>query len=99
METDQNKPFAKGAASWSWERRQFLVNLWCKASKTVDFSKSIRNDYTYQQIVKKLAALEIYQTGDQCREWIKWLKKLQLIKTLLTLAGLNIVIREQNLVS
>lgn len=61
-------------ASWSWEYSQLLVNLWCRASKTVAFSKSTRNDHTYQQMVKKLAAWQIYQTSDQCRERIKCLK-------------------------
>ncbi|CAM2095785.1 unnamed protein product [Caretta caretta] len=56
------------------EHSQILVNLWCKASKTVDFSKSTRNDHTYQQIANKLAALQIFQTGDWYREHIKRLK-------------------------
>ncbi|XP_074793333.1 uncharacterized protein LOC141976305 isoform X3 [Natator depressus] len=75
METDPFKPFVKRAASWSLEHSQILVNLWCEASKTVDFSKSTRNDHLYQQISKKLAALQIFRTSDQCRERIKRLKR------------------------
>ncbi|CAM2106161.1 unnamed protein product [Caretta caretta] len=75
MENGQTKPFAKCAASWPEEHSLiFLVNLWCEASKTVDFSKNTWNNHAYQQIVKKLTALQIYQTSDQCRECIKWLK-------------------------
>ncbi|TFJ98841.1 beta-2-glycoprotein 1-like [Platysternon megacephalum] len=71
METEQSKPFTKHAALWSREHSQILVTLWYEVSKTVDFSKSTRNDDVYQQITKKLAAL---QTGDQCREHSKRLK-------------------------
>ncbi|CAM2111930.1 unnamed protein product [Caretta caretta] len=39
-----------------------------------DCSKRTRNDHSYQQIVKNLAALQIYQTGDQCKEQIQHLK-------------------------
>ncbi|XP_065426803.1 zinc finger protein 263-like isoform X1 [Chrysemys picta bellii] len=75
METDPFKPFVKRAASWSLEHSQMLVNLWCEASKTVDFSKSTRNDHLYQQISQKLAAVQIFRTSDQCRERIKRLKR------------------------
>ncbi|XP_039365638.1 trihelix transcription factor DF1-like [Mauremys reevesii] len=75
MDTEPFKPFVKRAASWSLEHSQILVNLWCEASKTVDFSKSTRNDHLYQQISKKLAALQIFRTSDQCRERIKRLKR------------------------
>ncbi|CAM2096763.1 unnamed protein product [Caretta caretta] len=40
----QESPYAE-----SQEPSQILANLWCKASKTVDFSKSARNDPLYQQ--------------------------------------------------
>ncbi|XP_024071414.2 trihelix transcription factor GTL1-like [Terrapene carolina triunguis] len=75
METDPAKPFVKRAASWSLEHSQMLVTLWCEASKTVDFSKSTRNDHLYQQISRKLAALQVFRTSDQCRERIKRLKR------------------------
>ncbi|EMP41283.1 hypothetical protein UY3_01519 [Chelonia mydas] len=39
-----------------------------------DFSESTRKDYASQQIAMELVVLEIYQTGDQCRERIKRLK-------------------------
>ncbi|XP_029769110.1 target of Nesh-SH3 [Terrapene carolina triunguis] len=74
MDTDKKQPFAKRSASWSQEHNQILVNFWCEVSKTVDFGKSSRNSHTIRKIAKKLAALQIYWTGDQCREQIKLLK-------------------------
>lgn len=40
----------------------------------MDFSKSTRCDRIYQQRAKKLVSPQIYQTGNQYREQIKWLK-------------------------
>nr|XP_042708888.1 uncharacterized protein LOC122173973 [Chrysemys picta bellii] len=68
------KSFTKHTALWSQEHRQISVSLWSEASKTTDFSPSTRNDQSYPQRAKKLMRLEIYRTGDQCREWSKWLK-------------------------
>lgn len=68
IESEQKKSFAKCSAAQTQEDSQILVNLWCEASKDT------RNGHAYQQIAKKLQALQIYWAGDQCREQIKLIK-------------------------
>lgn len=72
VETELKKSFCRPCYFMVMGAKSKSGKSLVQGQQNSELIKSTRNDHACQQIAKKLAALQIYQTGDQCRERIKW---------------------------